>query len=303
MNNSEIIKQAKHYFGKDKSYIKELVLSYEFNGKHYKQWKKDLSEIIPNPNEVKFKLFEDVILWIKDNKLKEINWNFIGDISWTIDIVLNPNINKGYDWDKKLALKCNGTARILTLFISDIIPCYTYDCYYMTYNKLDNYYEFGPLFSLTKEEKNLLKKVTTLLQHKGLKMIDKKITQKKYKALYSDTNSDGNATLFDVLFTDVNNYTTDITRFSSKSIIEKNGQKLSWREYYHKNGTLKERIEHRLTSSGDQLKIVLDNKRQITLVEVTRKKIGRNKYENFKLDILKTYEKRKRNNDKKKKSN
>ncbi len=300
MNKSEIIKQAKHFFGKDRTFIKERVLSYEFKGKNYRQWKKEIGDIIPNPNEIKFKLFDDVILWIKENKLKEIDWNYIGDLSWTIDIVLNPNIDKAYDWDKRLALKCNGTARILTIFISDILPCYTYDFHYMTYDKLNNYYEFGPLQRLTNEEKKTLKKVTALLHNKGLEIIDKEITQKKYKELYSDTNSDGNATLFDVLFTDVNNYTTDILRFCDKEIIEKNGQQLWWREYYNKNGTLKERIESRWTSSGDYLKVVLDNKGQITLVEVTRKKIESKKHENFKLDILETYKKRKKLNDKKK---
>ncbi len=300
MNKSEIIKQAKHFFGKDRTFIKERVLSYEFKGKNYRQWKKEIGDIIPNPNEIKFKLFDDVILWIKENKLKEIDWNYIGDLSWTIDIVLNPNIDKAYDWDKRLALKCNGTARILTIFISDILPCYTYDFHYMTYDKLNNYYEFGPLQRLTNEEKKTLKKVTALLHNKGLEIIDKEITQKKYKELYSDTNSDGNATLFDVLFTDVNNYTTDILRFCDKEIIEKNGQQLWWREYYTKNGTLKERIESRWTSSGDYLKVVLDNKGQITLVEVTRKKIESKKHENFKLDILETYKKRKKLNDKKK---
>ncbi len=33
MTKSEIIRQAKHYFGKDRQPIKELVLSYEFKGK------------------------------------------------------------------------------------------------------------------------------------------------------------------------------------------------------------------------------------------------------------------------------
>lgn len=114
---------------------------------------KEISSIVSNPNEIKFKLFEDVILWIKDNQADQIDWNWIGDLSWTIDILLNQGIDKGFDWDKKLALKCNGTARIMTLFVSDVIPCYTFDCYYMTYNKKGNYYEFGPILKLTGEEK------------------------------------------------------------------------------------------------------------------------------------------------------
>jgi len=293
MTKSEIINQAKHYFGKDRTFIKELVLTYEFTGKNYRQWKKDLEGIISNPNEIKFKLFDDVILWIKDNKASEIDWNWIGDLSWTIDIVLNPNIDKGYDWDKKLALKCNGTARILTVFISDIVPCYTFDCYYMTYSKNKNYYEFGPILNLTKEEKIVLKKVKSLLENKNLQLVEKGFCEKKYKELYSDTNSDGNASLFDVLFSDTNFYTTETKRFCDKEIVEKSGTKFRWTESYNKNGTLKERTESRWTSGGDYLKVVLDHKGYIKEVGVTRKEIQKKKFQQFKLDIIDTFKKEK----------
>ena len=258
MTKSEIIRQAKHYFGKDRQPIKELVLSYEFKGKYYRKWKKEISSIVSNPNEIKFKLFDDVILWIKDNQADQIDWNWIGDLSWTIDILLNHGIDNVFDWDKKLAIKCNGTARIMTVFISDIIPCYTYDCYYMTYDKPNNYYEFGPITKLTIEEKNVIKKMSKHLETKGFVFVDRTFTEKKYKGLYSDTNSDGNASLFDVLFTDTNNYTTKTKRFSDKEIIEKNGSKYRWTEYYNLNGSLKERIEYRWLTSGDLLKVILD---------------------------------------------
>lgn len=35
-----------------------------------------------------FGIFDDVVFWINDNKLEEINWNWIGDLSRTIDILL-----------------------------------------------------------------------------------------------------------------------------------------------------------------------------------------------------------------------
>lgn len=298
MTKSEIIQQAKHFFGKDKTFIKDALLSYEFNGKNYKQWRKEIGQIISNPFEIKYHLFEDVIIAIVDNKSEEIDWNWIGDLSWTIDIILNPNIDKGYDWDKKLALKCNGTVSILKVFISDIIPCYTYDCYYMTFNKTKDYYEFGPLTSLKKDEQKIVKKITDLMLSKELEYLDKAFCDKKLKELYSDANSDGNASLFDVLFSDTHSYQTEIVRFCNKPIIEKNGAKYSWREYYNKNGSLKERIESRWTSGGDYLGITLDNKGQIKNIKVTRKKIGGEKFQQFELDIIEAY-----NNKKKLKAN
>lgn len=302
MTKTEILRHAKHYFGKDRSHKRDLVLTYDFNGKEYRKWKKEIKQIIPNPNEIKFKIFDDVILWIKDNQKDEIDWKWIGDLSWTIEIVLNSNVKKAYDWDKNLALHCNGTARILQVFISDVIPCYTYDCYYMTYSKTENYYEYGPISNLTREEKSTLKKVTSLLKTKGFQFLEKTFCEKTFKDLYSDTNSDGNASLFDVLFTDTSFYTTEIKRFCDKEIIEKSGTTFRWRELYNKNGTLKERIESRWTSVGDCFKIVLDNKGQITQVEVERKEIEKKKFQKFELDIIDTFRKRKSLMDKKKNS-
>ncbi len=292
MTKTEIIKQAKHYFGNDRTFIKDLVLTYKFNGENYKKWKADINLIIPNPNEIQYKLFEDVILWIKEGKAKEINWNWIGDLSWTIEILLNENVDKGYDWDKKLALKCNGTARILQVFVSDIIPCYTYDLYYMTFDKKNDYYEFGPITKLTQDEKNILTSVKKLLKNKKLQYVNKEFCEKKFKDLYSDCNSDGNASLFDVLFTDSNYYTTETKRFCDKGITEKNGNTLTWHEKYNKNGKLLERTELRRFQSSDYLRTVLDDKGHIKEVVVTRN-IEKEKHQEFTLDIVKEYNSRK----------
>ncbi len=290
MNKTEIIKQAKHYFGKDRQNLKELVLSYEFNGEHYRQLKKELKNLVKVPFTIEYGIFKEVSTNIKNNELDEINWNWTGDLSWSIDILLNSNIDKGYDWDKKLAEKCNGTARLLRVFISDVISCYTYDCYYMTYSKKENYYEFGPI-TLTKEENEILLKISSLFKEKGLQFLDQKFCTRKSRELYSDINDEGNASLFDVLFSDMDFYTVETKRFCDKDIIEKNGQKFRWTEYYNDN-ILKERIESRWTKSGDYLKITLDSQGQILNVEVTRKQIEDKKHQQFTLDIKKEFKKR-----------
>lgn len=300
MTKTEIIRQAKHYFGKDRRHIKKLLLSYEFKDTNVRQWKKDIASIVSNPNRIKFGLFDDLILWIKNNETNQINWNWIGDLSWTIEIVLNSGIEKGYDWDKKLALNCNGTARILTVFISDAIPCFTFDSSYITYSKTENYYEFGPLKMLTKDEHKIIRNITNFLKRKGLQFLEQEFTKTKFKGLYSDTNSDGNASLFDVLFTDTNCYTTKTKRFCDKDIIEKNGTKFRWTEIYDNKGKLKERSESRWTTGGDYFKIVLDNKGQILNVDITRKEIEKKKYQEFKLDIVETFKKRLKISDRRK---
>lgn len=301
LTKTEIIRQAKHYFGKDKSHIKQLVLSYEFKSKHDNQWKNDIDSIISNPYELRYKLFEDVINDIMQNKANNIDWNWIGDLSWTLNIVLNSEIDQYYIWDKKLALKCNGTARVLTVYISEVVPCYTYDSYYMTYNKSENYYEFGPLNKLTNAEQKTILNITNLFKRKGYQFLEQEFCKKKFKNLYSDIHSDGNASLFDVLFSDTCFYTIEIEKFSDKILIEKCGTEFSWKEKYDTKGNLKERIENRWTTGGDYFKLVLDNKGQILQIEVSRKEIEKKKHQEFKLDIVETFKKSKLQADRKKK--
>lgn len=295
MTKPEIIRQAKHYFGKDKRPIKELVLSYEFKGRNYRQWKKEFTNLIKNPVDIQFGLFDDVILWIMDNKIEEINWNWVGDLSWTIDILLNEGIHSGFDWDIKLATKCNGTARYFTVYISEVVPCYTFDCHYMTYNKKENFYEFGPIIDLTKAEQNIIKTVESHLKKKKLLFLSRKFCEQKFKELYSDTNEDGNASLFDVLFKDTTFYQTEIKKMSINRITDKNGSNYSWTEFYSKERKLKERTEYRYFSSGDSIITVFDSLGQIKSVEVERKVIGRKKHQKFSLDITETFKQKKKN--------
>lgn len=48
MTEAAIIQQAKHYFGKNRTYKRDLVLAYEFKGKNHRQWKKDIQQITSN---------------------------------------------------------------------------------------------------------------------------------------------------------------------------------------------------------------------------------------------------------------
>ncbi len=301
MTEREIIEQCKYYFGKDRTLKKDFVLAYDAE-KHYGQWIKEIRQIISNAGQIIFNLNDDVILWIKDNEVEKIDWGWIGDLSWRMEIILNPKMDKSYDWDKKLALKCGGTVRILKVYFSVVVPCYTFNSYYMTYNKDGNYYEFGSISNYSKEEKQVINKVKKLLEGKKMQYIGKKLYEKQFKELYSDTNSEGNASLFDVLFSDIDYFKKDTIRFCDKDIIEKSGTKFRWTEYYDKNGILKERIESRWTSYGDYFKIVLDIKGQIKEIGVTRKEIEDKKYESFKIDIAKEFVKRKRFSKKKEKS-
>ncbi|MBL7818080.1 MAG: hypothetical protein JNL70_23930 [Saprospiraceae bacterium] len=271
MTNSELIKLCKKYFSKDKTELKQIVLGFEFTGREYKNWKKWTSTIVGSqPFDVSFRMMKEATELIIAKKYNEIDWNFLGDLSWEIEILLNENIVKGYDWDKVLCSKCNGTARIFKIYISDIIPAFTYETFSMTYSKSGNYYEFQPINNLSDREENIVNKIVDALNIKGYFFVSKKIISKRLKSLYSDCHTEGNASIFDVLFSDVHNIQDRIERFSDNSIKDVFGKEISWREFYDENGNLTKRLEFHYFTSKNVLEIETNSKHEIVNVTVCK---------------------------------
>ena len=290
MTIKEILEQSKLYFGKNRQRLKEKVLAFEINGKEYRLWNKQTKEFTSRPFSISYGVFDDVIEWLKQKQFSEIDWKWLGDLSWEFKFLLNPGVEKGFDWDKKLALKCGGTARIVQIYVSDIVPCFVIDTYYMTYSKKDNYFEFGPITKLSAEEKKFIANAKVFFQDAGFKLLNKKDALTKYKELYSDLNSDGNATLFDVLFSDTDNYQTEIKRFNDKALKDPTGKKISWNEYYEKPNKLKTREEFRYFPSGNVECVITDHLSRIIEVKVWRD-LDKLKHHEFRLDILKEHKK------------
>lgn len=295
MKTEEIIKQAKIYFGKNRKHLKEKVKTFKFDGSNYHNWNNQLKQITSKPFDVSYKIFDDVVDWLTEKKYSEIDWHWLGDLSWEFKILLNDSVEKGFDWDKKLALKCGGTARILQIYLSDIVPSFVVDNYYMTYNKTENYFEFGPIEKLSGEERKIVNKIKNFFQDKGFTFLSKEAAMKRYKELYSDCNSDGNASLFDALFSDTDNYQDEIKRFNaykSKKLKDATGKTVNWNEYYDKAHKLIKREEYTYYPSKNVTCITTDKSGQITEVKVWRD-IEKFTHREFVLDILKEHEKRK----------
>jgi hypothetical protein len=292
MNIEEIVEQAKLHFGKNRRLLKNKIQSFEFNGKEFSNWKKQFSILTSQPFIISYGVFDDVVDCLKEENYSEIDWHWLGDLSWEFKILLNKDVEKGLDWDKKLALKCGGTARIMQIYLSDIVPCFAVDIYYMTYNKAENYYEFGPIQKLLVEERRLRDKVKKFFKNKCYTFLSEKDALKNYSELYSDCNSDGNATLFDVLFSDTENYQTEIKRFNDKKLKDAAGKRVNWNEYYNKNKKFEKREEYTYFPSGSVLCTETDASNQIIKVKVWRD-INEFKHREFVLDILKEYEKQK----------
>lgn len=293
MKIEEIIDEVKKYFGKDRKLLKEKILSFNFNGSEYKKWQKQFKQLTEQPLNINYLMFDDVIEWLKEGEISEIDWNWLGDLSWKIDILLNEDVGKGFDWDKKLCAKCGGTAKILRIYASDVLPFFVYDTFYMTYHKKENYYEFGPISKLSVEEKRLSARVRKFFENQNYKLLDRKTALTEHQDLTSDCNSDGNATLFDSLFCDTSNYQTEIIRFNDLELTDSTGRKINWNESYRKNGKLIKREEYRYFSSKNVQCTVTDEFDRIIKVKIWRD-IGRKKHREFILDILEEFKESKK---------
>jgi hypothetical protein len=216
---------------------------------------------------------------------------WIGDFSFEVSLLLNPSIRSGYDWDKKLALKCGGGARLLVLWISEALPCFTYDLFYMKYSKKNNYYEVGPLRNIKSYEQKLLAKFSMLFQSLGYFFVTPQFAQKKVSGLFSDCRGDGNASIFDVLFSDTYSYHNEIERFADKDLVDPTGTKIRWSEYYYPDMSLKYREEYRYFPSKNVERIEFDPAGMISKVKVWRN-IGKKLQQEFLLDIEKEFKKR-----------
>ncbi|EPG80989.1 hypothetical protein [Leptospira santarosai] len=91
----------------------------------------------------------------------------------------------------------------------------------------------------------------------GYFYVPEEFASKKCKGLFSDCNEEGNSSLFDCLFSDVNQHQVGIERFLDpcKKLKDSTGAGIDWHEYYDLNGNLLYRQEYRLLKSGDVLSV------------------------------------------------
>lgn len=285
-NDKDLIKEVKRYFGKDRRLLKRTVKSIYTNEKDIDYCNKFFGNFCPDKFVVNGRILQETIDAIYAQKIDNIDWNLVGDFSWDVEIILNNEVNSRLDFDKKLTSRCkNNTARFLNIYISEIIPAFAI-CTFCKYYK-ENVYEFGPL-KLIEAEKNLISKIKSELKKKGFYYVKKQVALKKFKDLRSDLNSEGNASIFDCLFNDMDNYTTEYFRCNDKDIIDHHDRKTLWREYFDSNRRLTKREDSRWFNSGDLEQVITNGKGQIIEVNVYPKE---SKPRSIELNIEKTKKK------------
>ena len=288
MKTSEIIEQSLHFFGKDRRPLGKLLSTHDFTGSHYRKWKRNLRPFSSKPFDLSYGIFDDVAESLISKNYSEIDWMWLGDLSWEIRFVLNAGIEKVYDFDKRLAAKCGGTVRILQFYVSEVVPSCVMNPYYMVHNPKENYWEFGPL-SMTAEETDFADQIKKFLRASGFAFLPPATSLRTFAGLYSDCN-DGNATLFDALFTDSKSYQLEIHKLNDKYLTDSTGKTVSWNEYYDASRKLRYREEYNFFPSRNVTCVITDKAGQITEVKVWRD-IGKLTHKEFSLDILEEYKK------------
>lgn len=269
-DEKELIREVKRFFGKDRRLLKRTVKSLYSNEKDLDYWNKFFNKYCPGKYEVNGRIFEEIIDALYSKNFENIDWSWIGDLSWDIEVILNEEVSSHFDFDKKLTAKCkNNTARFLNIYVSEIIPAFAL-CTFSKYYR-GNTYEFGPL-KLTKNETKLVNRIKKGFKNIGYYYVKKETGLKKFKILKSDLNSEGNASLFDCLFNDLDNYTDEIVRYNEKDIIDPFGRKTRWREYYDSQRRLIKHEDDRWFESGDLEQIISDANGQIVEVNIYPKK-------------------------------
>jgi hypothetical protein len=161
----------------------------------------------------------------------------------------------------------------------------------MKYSKKDNYYEFGPLLTPNRHEKSLVEKATQSFQSSGYFFVNPNLARKKVGGLFSDCRNNGDASIFDELFSDTHSYHDEIVRFVDKDLVDPTGVKIRWSKYYFPDMTLRRSEEYRYFPSGNVEWIEFDAEGMISKIKIWRD-IGKKSHQEFLLDIVAEYKKR-----------
>lgn len=214
---------------------------------------------------IKFLYCDDLLEVLKDRKMRIQDHHSIGDMSWQIEIAIDPKIKHGLDWDEKLGAKY-GVVPILKYVINHYVGCYSSWCYTMAFDKKTKIYEFTPI-ELPKKLIAFQRSIEKALKGLNLVRIAKKDFETKIPNVTTDTIHKGPVEFFDLVFTDVYGHEFEKSRFTGSAIkIDSNFREFTGpkRHYYEESVTL---------NNGDRLFLVKETgrKNRITLTYTDRK--------------------------------
>lgn len=269
MTEKEILASIKKLFGRNREPLrKSLKKAFEAMQEYDKWW--DIKKILHR------KTGQAVATWcglmeetFANIGRKNAKLDYIGDPSFRYEIVLNPDRVKGLDWDKKLAMECGGTVNICVVWINMLLPLYAMDFFSLSYSEKDEAYEYKPYKPKTAAEKEIVKTVKDELKARDLQMVSRKLASTQPGGAYTDLATDGEATVFQCLFSDLLGYQEEWLKVNEHELADPiKGVKVGWREHFNRRGKILKTEIYRTFPSGDQIKTVMDGKDRVVQVRV-----------------------------------
>jgi hypothetical protein len=268
MREDQLIRELNRLFGKDRKALREALLAIDPGFKTYKAIGRQIRRQTGQP----VLMADELLIEIPDDLSEDkCDMFWLGDISYYYEIVLNREIKRGMDFDKKLALHCGGPVYICVVWISLLFPIYAIDTYSMAYLSNPPQWEFTPHYLKLKAEKISIYRIRQILRDNGFSRASKKFSAQKVRKAITDCRVQGEATVFDCLFSDTQQFHEDIVRFPDESLPGTYpGTEISWLERYNQRGQLIEKYVYQSFSSGDSIRTYLNGKTRIKEVIVHR---------------------------------
>lgn len=264
MKTQTFIESLNELFGRDRSFLRKALLEmcndlrpFERLGRRLKKetgqpvgvWSALTSETLDNLDNPKFDLFDT------------------GDPAYEYQIVLNPGIKRGYDYDEKLIRHCGGTALICHIWVSILLPYYAIDIYSMKHDPQQNLWEFNPYTPKRRSEKKVVEIVREVLKSMGYRKISKVMAKQIVPKAITDVCEKGSATVFSCLFSDIKEYQGATVRFLNNPFsADYPDLDLGWREVIDRRGRLLKRSHYFYLPTGECVVVDLDKNYRATKI-------------------------------------
>lgn len=109
-----LMKGVAEVFGNNKKRLFEILKRFD-EKKRLDFWGTALFARCKRHLTIRSNLFEEVSIALRKKMFNEIDIKWMGDLSFTVDVVLNEDLKSGLDFFKKLANKCGGTIHFAVL--------------------------------------------------------------------------------------------------------------------------------------------------------------------------------------------
>jgi len=268
MTEAELIRCLNSLFGKDRSLLRQKLMEVREDSSKWEKTGKIIRRKTGQPVNTNTGTFEETFEHL-DDPHADMYW--VGDCSYYYEILLNRGVKTGLDWDRKLALKCGGTAKLCEVWASLLLPYYILDSYSRKYTPSPGEFEFTPYNPATKREKLIVSQIREVMQERGFSPITKKMARKSVPKAITDCREEGEASVFDCLFSDTQCLQEDRVRFSDSPKPIKGvcpNTTVGWYERIDRKGGVVERSTWREYPSGDRVITYLDKKFRVVRVRV-----------------------------------